>query len=82
MSDALLMGNFQPNYCIEFEGTCPYLGAFIILPGYKGLDDCVCMQCIMTMSCVRIHESMKIKNWWELTKETGDQNDNRTDEST
>lgn len=75
MSDALLVGNFQPDFCPEFQGQCPYLGAFIILPGYKGLEDCVCMQCIMAMSCVRIHESMKIRKWKEKY-------DNRTDEST
>lgn len=81
MNDALLIGNFQPDYCPEFEGTCPYLGAFVILPGFKGLEDAVCMKCVMSMSCMRIHESLKIKHWWEATQEPKEEDDKRTDES-
>jgi hypothetical protein len=69
LSDAILTGNFQPDFCIEWEGQCPYLGAFIILPGFKGLENAVCVNCIYTMSCVRIHEAMKIDHWWESTQE-------------
>ena len=81
MNDALLIGNFQPDYCLEFEGTCPYLGAFVILPGYIGVTDAVCMKCVMSMSCMRIHEHMKINKWWDETQEPR-KDDKRTDEST
>jgi hypothetical protein len=53
----LSIGNMQAEYCYVFDGSCPYLGAFVILPGFKGREDAVCVGCIYMISAYKINNA-------------------------